>query len=74
MITGDNHRTAKVMAEQAGVDQFLEEVLPENKASEIKNLQDRGKKLLWGDGIKDAPALIQANVGIAIGAGTDVAY
>ncbi len=73
MLTGDNERTAKAIGRQAGVDEVIAGVMPDGKETVIRNLQNRGKVAMVGDGINDAPALTRADIGIAIGAGADIA-
>ena len=73
MLTGDNERTAKTVGKKAGVDEVIAGVLPDGKEQVVRTLSEQGKVLMVGDGINDAPALTRADIGMAIGAGADVA-
>ena len=73
MLTGDNERTAQAIGAQAGVDEVIAGVLPDGKEAVIRALKEKGQVAMVGDGINDAPALTRADIGIAIGAGTDIA-
>lgn len=73
MLTGDNPRTAAAIGRQAGVDRVIAGVLPQGKEQVVRDMMEQGKVIMVGDGINDAPALTRANIGMAIGAGTDVA-